>query len=172
MADSRMDAFKQAIKMEKDGKAFYEQALQKAESKMAKIVFQDLIKAEDKHIVKLAKIYKSLEETGGWPDVALTRDTAETVPNIFSNALATIDEKVKGSTTDIEALKMAAKLENDGIKYYQAKSEETDDPFQKKLFMLLAKAEGEHFVTALDAVEYLEDPQGYFGQLERGTMSF
>lgn len=172
MSERRVDAFKQAIKMEQDGKTFYEQSAEKASSVFAKRVFKDLAKAEDKHILKLTEIYKSLKDTGDWPKVALNRDAAETIPNIFENALKSIDERVKGNTTDIEALKMAAGLENDGIRYYQAKSDEAEDLFQKKFFMLLAREESEHFITLLDAVEYLEDPQGYFSQLERGTMSF
>lgn len=172
MTDSRVDAFKQAIRMEEDGKAFYEKAANKTENIMTKRVFTDLAKAEEKHIIKLTQIYQSLKDKGNWPEVGLTRDDKETIPNIFSNALTTIDDKVKGSTSDIEALKTAADLENDGIKYYQAKSEETDDTFQKKFFMLLAKEESEHFITLIDTIEYLEDPQGYFSQLERGTMSF
>jgi rubrerythrin len=172
MPESRVDAFKQAIKMEQDGKSFYEQSAGKAASILAKRVFQDLTRAEEKHIAKLTKIYNALKETGNWPEVVLSREASETIPNIFADALKTIDERVKGNTTDIEALKMAAGLENDGIKFYQAKSEETGDSFQKKFFMLLAKEESEHFITLLDTVEYLEDPQGYFSQLEKGTMSF
>jgi rubrerythrin len=172
MSERRVDAFKQAIKMEQDGKSFYEQSAGKVMSILAKRVFQDLAMAEDKHIAKLTKIYNSLKETGNWPDVVLNREASETIPNIFSNVLNTIDERIKANTTDIEALKMAAGLENDGIKFYQAKSEETGDFFQKKFFMLLAKEESEHFITLLDTIEYLEDPQGYFSQLEKGTMSF
>ena len=172
MSERRVDAFKQAIKMEQDGKSFYEQSAGKAVSILAKRVFQDLARAEDKHITKLTQIYKSLKETGKWPDVALNRKASETIPNIFSTALKAIDERAKGNTTDIDALKMAAGLENEGIKFYQAKSEEAQDSFQRKFFMLLAREESEHFITLLDSVEYLEDPQGYFSQLERGTMSF
>jgi rubrerythrin len=172
MADSRLEAFKQAINMEKDGKSFYQQSMEKSESKFAKKIFSELVAAEEKHVVKLTEIYKALETNGQWPDVALNRDASETVQNIFASALKNIDENVKGSITDIEALKMATQLESDGIKYYQAKADEAEDFFQKKFFMLLSKEESEHFLSLLDTIEYLEDPQGYFSQLERGTMTF
>jgi rubrerythrin len=94
------------------------------------------------------------------------------VENIFAKAMATLDEKVKGTTTDIEALKMAVEMEDQGIKYYQSKADTTDDPFEKKFYHLLTREEGEHFISLLDTIEFLEDPQGYFSQLERGTMSF
>ncbi|MDF1553016.1 MAG: ferritin family protein [Deferrisomatales bacterium] len=172
MTDGRLDAFQQAIKMERDGKLFYEQSAGRAESKLAKKVFAELVKAEEQHIVKLTQIFKSLESSCEWPDIDLTRGSAANATNIFSNALKTIEERVKGSTTDIQALKMASEFENNGIKYYQTLSEETDDSFLKKFFMLLVTEEGEHFVSILDTIEFLEDPQGYYSQRERGTMSF
>jgi rubrerythrin len=172
MADNRVEALRQALKMEEDAKAYYEEALNRVESKLAKEVFRYLIKAEIKHVKKIEQLYASLEETGKWPDVALTRDGGETVDNIFAEAMANLDEKVKGTTTDIEALKMAVEMEDQGIKYYQLKADTADDSFEKKFYHLLVREEGEHFISLLDTIEFLEDPQGYFSQLERGTLSF
>lgn len=172
MTDNRIEALRQALKMEEDGKAYYEEALHRVESKLAREVFRYLIKAETKHVKKIEQLYASLEERGKWPDVALTRDRGETVDNIFAEAMANLDEKVKGTTTDIEALKMAVEMEDQGIKYYQSKADMADDPFEKKFYHLLVREEGEHFISLLDTIEFLEDPQGYFSQLERGTLSF
>lgn len=172
MTDNRIEALRQALTMEEDGKAYYEDALNRVESELAGDVFRHLIKAEIKHVKKIEQLYASLEETGKWPDVVLTRDRGETVDNIFAEALANVDEKVKGTTTDIEALKMAVEMEDQGIKYYQSKADMADDPFEKKFYHLLVREEGEHFISLLDTIEFLEDPQGYFSQLERGTLSF
>jgi rubrerythrin len=172
MKQARIEALRQALKMEEDGKAFYKKAMEEAKSKLAKEIFQSLIKAEDKHVKRISELYRALEQTGQWPDAVLTRNHAETLPNIFAAAMANIHEKVPGTTTDIDALKIAAKLEDEGMKYYQSKADATDDPFEKKFYRLLVHEEGEHFVSILDTIEYLEDPQGYFSQLERGTLSF
>ena len=172
MTDNRIEALRQALTMEEDGKAYYEDALNRVERELAREVFRHLIKAEIRHVKKIERLYASLEETGKWPDVVLTRDRGETVDNIFAEALASLDEKVKGTTTDIEALKMAVEMEDQGIKYYQSKADMADDPFEKKFYHLLVREEGEHFISLLDTIEFLEDPQGYFSQLERGTLSF
>jgi rubrerythrin len=172
MADNRIEALRQALKMEEDGKAYYEAALNRVKSELAREIFRHLIKAEIRHVEKIEQLYASLEETGKWPNVILTRNRGETVDNIFSEVLANVDDKVKGTTTDIEALKIAVEMEDQGIKYYQSKADMVDDPFEKKFYHLLVREEGEHFISLLDTIEYLEDPQGYFSQLERGTMSF
>ena len=64
MADNRIEALRKALKMEEDGKAYYEEALGRVESKLAKEVFKSLIKAEIKHVKKIGRLYTSLEETG------------------------------------------------------------------------------------------------------------
>ena len=53
MENDRINALKQALKMEKDGKTFYESALERAENELAKKIFSSLIKAEDRHIQKI-----------------------------------------------------------------------------------------------------------------------
>jgi rubrerythrin len=172
MKDRRTEALRQALKMEEDGKSFYSKAMERVQSKLAKEIFRSLIKAEEKHVRKIKELYESIEKTGEWPEVILTRSDKETVRNIFAAATVGIKERIKGTSTDIDALKMAAKLEDEGMKYYQARADQTEDLFEKKFYRLLVHEEGEHFVSILDTIEYLEDPQGYFSQLERGTLSF
>ncbi len=172
MTDARIEALKEALKMEDDGSRYYQQAMNKVESKLAKDIFDSLIRAELRHIKKINQLYKSLSETGKWPDVVLTRESNERLDNIFAAAMPEMDENIKGATTDIESLQTAAKLEKDGINYYQSKANLSDDPFERKFYLLMAQEEGEHYLSIIDTIEYLEDPQGYFSQRERGTMSF
>jgi len=172
MTDVRIEALKHALKMEDDGTKYYLDAMEKVESKLAKDIFRSLVKAEQLHVTKITQLYKSLSETGEWPRVILTRDDEGITDNIFAEAMSGIDEQIKGTTTDIEALRGAAQLEDDGIKYYRDKADHTEDPFEKKFYLLMAHEEGEHYISLLDTIEYLEDPQGYFSQRERGTMSF
>ena len=166
MEKDRIEVLKQALKMEEDGKAYYETARNKTSNEMGKKIFEFLIKAEGVHIQKIKQLYKSLEETGKWPDLILTRDSEEIIQNIFSEALGSLEEKVKGTTDDIEALKVALDLERNGQKYYESRAEETDDPFEKKFYLLLAHEEGEHFISILDTIQFLEDPQAYYHQME------
>ncbi len=172
MSQRRIDTLKKALQMEKDGKAYYEKAHDQATNVMGKSIFAFLIKAEEAHMQKIQQLHKSLEEKGTWPNLALTRDSKERVGNIFSEAMKSVDKQVKGTTDDIEALRMAAEMEEKGRKYYQAQAEAADDPFEKRFYLLMAHEEGEHFISILDTIQYLEDPQGYFHQLERGTISF
>ena len=171
MADTRIETLKQALKMETDGRDYYKQAMDRTKSKLAKDIFKSLFIAEEKHAETINQIYKSLVKTGEWPKQASSNESTKSSENIFVTAMFHLDESNKGSITDIEALNMAVKLEDKGIKYYQSKANESDDPFEKNFYLLLAHEEKEHYLSLMETIEYLEDPQSYFGQRERGTMS-
>ena len=165
MAEKKQESLKQALKMEEDGKAYYEKARDKTKSEMGKKIFESLIRSEETHIQKIKELYSTVEKTCEWPNEMPIRDT-KTVKNIFAEALDGLEKKVKATTDDIEALKMAVDVEREGKKYYELRAEATDNPCEKKFYYLLAHEEGEHFVTLLDTIQYLEDPEAYFHQME------
>ena len=57
-------------------------------------------------------------------------------------------------------------METKGKKFYESQAEATDDPFEKKFYHLLAYEEGAHFISILDTIQFLEDPQAYYHQKE------
>jgi len=156
MSDNRIEGLKQALKMEKDGKAYYEQARNKTDNQMGKKIFDYLIRAEESHIKKIKQLYESLEQTGTWPGTILRQDSEERVDNIFAEALGALEKQVKGTTDDIEALKLAADLETKGKKFYESRADATDDPVEKKFYLLLAYEESEHYISILDTIQFLE----------------
>lgn len=166
MAETRLEALKQALKMEEDGKAYYEQARKTTKNDMGKKIFESLIKAEEAHIRKIKELHASLEETGAWPDQVPYGDDAQITKNIFTEAMSAVAKSVGGTADDLEALKLAATMETKGKKFYESQAEGTDDPFEKKFYLLLAHEEGAHFISILDAIQFLEDPQAYYHQME------
>jgi hypothetical protein len=44
--------------------------------------------------------------------------------------------------------------------------------FEKKFYLLLVNEETDHWLSILDSLEYLEDPQGYFHQKEMTRSMF
>lgn len=166
MADERVEVLKQALKMEEDGKVFYEKARDKTQNKLGKDLFASLISAEERHILKIQKLYASLEKTGEWPGEMLVGSGAAAGENVFTRAVAGLEKAVKGTSDDLEALRLALDMERKGKKFYEDRAEAARDAFEKKFYAVLAHEEGEHFLTIWETIDYLEDPGAYFHQKE------
>jgi rubrerythrin len=61
-----MEAFKIAMQMEKEGEAFYQEALAAVKTEKEKTLFQRLIEEERQHYVIFSNTYFYLTNTGSW----------------------------------------------------------------------------------------------------------
>ncbi len=61
-----MEAFKIAMQMEKEGKAFYEKTLAEVKTDKEKALFARLIEEEKQHYDIFANTYSHLSDTGNW----------------------------------------------------------------------------------------------------------
>ena len=95
MAETRLDVLKQALKMEEDGKAYYEKARKTTKNEMGRKIFESLIKAEESHIKKIKELHASLEETGAWPDQVPYGDDVHITKNIFTEAMSDVEDTVE-----------------------------------------------------------------------------
>jgi len=166
MVETRLEVLKQALKMEEDGKAYYEKARNRTKNEMGKKIFDSLIRAEESHIKKIKQLHASLEEKGAWPGQVPYGDDVQITKNIFTEAMDGIEESVGGTADDLEALRLAGEMEKKGQKFYESRAEATTDAFEKKFYHLLAYEEGAHFISILDTIQFLEDPQAYYHQKE------
>ncbi|MDX9745096.1 MAG: ferritin family protein [Syntrophales bacterium] len=165
MGDNRLEALKRALQMEEDGKKFYEKCHRETKNETGKWMFEFLIKAEESHIERFKELYKALEASGKWPE-KIVSEPRDVPANIFAEALSRSKEKEQGTADDIKAIKTAAELEEDGIKYYQSLAAGATDPMEKKFYMLLVNEETEHFLSLMDSLAFLEFPEFYYHQKE------
>ena len=61
-----LDAFKIAMEMEKEGKAFYQKSLDAAKTDKEKALFKRLIEEEQQHYEIFSNTYSHLSDTGNW----------------------------------------------------------------------------------------------------------
>ena len=61
-----LDAFKIAMEMEKEGRAFYQKSLDAAKTDKEKALFKRLIEEEQQHYEIFANTYSHLSDTGNW----------------------------------------------------------------------------------------------------------
>lgn len=172
MPNSRLNALKKSLQLEHDGMVFYAVSMEKSTSEFGRKMFEYLHDAEKDHIKRINEIYHQLEQSADWPE--LTVQPAMTEPqrqSIFTDAIEQIRQHQQLNTDDLGALKQAAEFERNGGQFYSERANATEDPFEQAFFQQLADEEGHHLRAIEDSIQMLEDPQGFFAQFEKGTLS-
>ena len=163
---SLYEAFQSAIKMELEGKAFYEEASKKSKSELTKAVFKELARAEEEHASTVEKIFdrfKKGEKLDNW--IVKVSRTSEHSPKVFRQDLIGDAVKVKD---DIEALEYAMKMEEESIRHYESMANSATHPSLKRFFLTLSYEERGHQLKIFDSIEFLKDPE-YFSLLMART---
>jgi rubrerythrin len=158
------EALQTALQMEKDGYSFYDRAAERTQSKQGKLVFRYVMQEELEHMRRITQEHEALVTTGQWqaPGEQTGSIGPGKAPSIFPKSEAEIEARVSTHADDLEALKLAIKIETDGIKFYSETAGKTTDPLGKSFFKWLAGQEKEHRKIFEDYYDYLENPSYWF----------
>jgi rubrerythrin len=146
--NSALELLKNAILLEKRGKAFYRTAAEQSTNSDVSDFFRTMAEEEVKHVEILSEQYKALKKNGVFcaPDTSATGSVSEHV--------LTPRVKSRLSAADFEAAAISAAMlmEERAIALYAQRAEETTDPEEEKLYRWLADWEKEHlaFLAAID----------------------
>jgi len=165
-----MGIVQDAIRMEVEGKEFYQQASQKSSNKLAKELFRRLASEEDEHREKFAEIFQALQKGQDWPDVEPPSSGGKQLKSIFTQATKELGSEVKVAESELEAIKTAMDMENKTHDFYHSRSEQSTLPLEKSFYQSLAAEERGHYLALVDSHEYLTDPAGWFTRKEHWAM--
>lgn len=162
-----LNALKDAIQMEVDGRQFYLEAAKKAENEGVRQILEYLAESEMYHIKKFNEIYQSLEKDPNWTDKLAEFKPPHSEPYACVMAMTQTDQGV-GGKDDLEALTTGLKMEQCAIDYYTKLAKETPVPLARRFLMSLAHEERGHYMMLLDMHNYLTDPADWFYVTEMG----
>ena len=137
-----LDILKQAILLEKRGKAFYANAAENSMDHDVKRIFELLSEEEDQHVEFLAEQFKKFNESGKF-------DTSE-LPEIEENTLTdevlteNIKNQISAASFEAAAIASAIDFENRAISFYSERAENAADEEEKKFYKWLADWEKSH----------------------------
>jgi rubrerythrin len=154
-----MNIFDFAIKMEVDGKAFYEKLAQESGVAGLKTIFSRLAEDEQKHL----EVFQRLQAGGQAMAMADTR-VLEDAQNIFASLLGT--ECPATPAADLEAYRFAMKLEADSFRLYEEAAGKEKDPEAKKLLLRIAVEEHKHFSILENIYDFVNAPHQYLAWRE------
>jgi rubrerythrin len=157
-----LSALERAMEVERQGKAFYEEAAERVQDPMGKAVFQTLARDEIEHLRLLQAEYEAIESDQDWMEldeakVCVPQAPLKVYPDQREAALV-----IPPDATDLDALKLAMDFEQKGYDAYSKSGAETDDPKGKEVFEFLAKQENEHYVFLQKTYDYLTSEGAWY----------
>jgi len=159
-----------AVRMEIEGKEFYQKASQKSSNRLTEELFQYLANEEDNHRKKFEQIFETFKREQNWPDTEPPSGKGKKLKSLFAEASKALGDKIKVAESELEAIKIAMNMEVKSYDLYHSRSEESTDPAERRFYEALAGEERGHQLALSDAYEYLSDPAGWFTKTEHWSM--
>ncbi len=144
MGKSSVDILKEAILLERRGKAFYTTAARQTQSEAARKIFEMMAAEEDEHINFLSKQFAYYEKNKEFMKVDEGGDTDDaTVMAILSEE---IKKQINAASFEAAAISAAMDFETRAVKIYSDRAESATDPNEKEMYQMLADWEkGHHY---------------------------
>lgn len=144
MAKSAVDILKEAILLERRGKAFYTTAARQTQSEAARKIFEMMAAEEDEHIEFLSKQFThyDLHKEFMKNEHAVVEDDS-TVMQILSEE---IKKQINAASFEAAAISAAMDFETRAVQIYSDRAASATDPNEKEMYQMLADWEkGHHF---------------------------
>ena len=148
--DRTVEILKNAILLEKRGKAFYQKVAQQASGKAVKAFFETMADEEVKHVKILADHYKAYQENQQFKPGNYSEEHGR---EMASKVITTqLKEEISAADYEAAAISAAMSMEKNAIRLYQNRADEANDPNEKALYKWLAEWEEQHlhFLSKID----------------------
>jgi len=151
-----MNAIEIAIKMETDAINFYSEAAEKTQNPVGKKMFLTITEDEKRHLDTLSQIFKGIHIE--MKDVSPMKN----VKTVFELMKDEMMKRVKATTDELEAFKIAMQMEKEGVEFYKKAAIEAQTEKEKSLFERLVKEEQEHYGIFSNTYFFLSDTGSWF----------
>ena len=150
--DKTTEILKNAILLEKRGKAFYSKVAEQTSGKAVKAFFERMSDEEDKHIQILTDQFRAYSRDREFTAGKYTEEkSGSTSSEVLTEELKT---EIQAAGFEAAAISAAMSMEENAIKLYSDRAAEAQDPNEKALYDWLAKWEAQHlkFLADIDKV--------------------
>lgn len=154
-----MNVYDYAMKVEKDGEAYYRELASKSPNTGLKKVFNLLADAEVKHY----NVFKSMKDKDGQDIQKL--DISTDSKTIFET-LSAEKNSVNFNLDEIKFYEDAIKREDDSYNFYLSKSKELTNQDEKEVFVNIAQEEIKHKEILENILSFIQEPTNWVGSAE------
>ena len=154
-----MNVYEYAMKVEKEGEAYYREMSAKSPNAGLKKIFSMLADEEVKHY----NVFKSMLKKS---DLDLENLNLLTDTKTIFQTLQEEKDNVKFDADQINYYKDAIAREENSHNFYVEKAKELEDETEKKIFIQIAKEEVKHKEVLEEIVSFLEEPENWVASAE------
>jgi len=137
------EAIKTAIQLEKDGKAFFDQAAEETSNELGKKMFRKLAGDEVRHLQTFKKMFQTITDPQTWKKLMASGSPEKRMP-FFEQKGAQRTPAEKGAG-ELNALQQALEVERKAITFFKETAQETDEPEARRIFEAIAREEEGHY---------------------------
>jgi rubrerythrin len=143
MIKTPTEILKEAILLEKRGKAFYSSVALQTKSEAAKKIFLMMAEEEDEHIKFLSKQFKAYNKDHKFvkPEELADESPDDIAISVLSNE---IKKEISAAGFEAAAISAAMDFETRAVKIYSERAEEATDQMEKMTYRMLAQWESGH----------------------------
>ena len=151
-----MNAIETALKMEQEAVAFYTQCADRTKNPIGKKMFMSIAEDEKNHIA----CAMSMQKGKAFKPAATT--PIEDMKKIFDQHKQEMLKKVASTTDELEAFRVAMKMEEEAIAFYKKASSQAANAQEKNFFDCLIRDEEEHFSIFQNTYSFISDTGNWF----------
>ncbi|HBA87889.1 MAG TPA: ferritin [Geobacter sp.] len=149
-----MNVYDFAMKIELQGKAYYENLAASAQASWLRTIFLELARDEQKHFDAL----RGLKE-GDMSEMPDSR-ALEHARSVFSELLGRGDV-VAGMQDALDAYGLALKIEADSVRLHEDMARREENPETVQLFLTIANEEKKHYNIIENICDFIRRPKYY-----------
>lgn len=132
----------EAIKLEINGQAFFNQAAEVTRNELGKKMFVHLAKEEVKHLEAFSRLFSSVIKSDEWKK-QVEREQIKG-PSAVIQELAQRMKRAEGQS-EIEALRIGMELETKAVEFFTKSASGMEDAEAKEIFEKIAEEERFHY---------------------------
>jgi len=156
-----------AIEMEYEGKAFFQDVASKSKHQRTKDTFASLAKQEQRHVDILSEELRQMNEGKTWGSLEELKTSAPQSPKISVFKDKDIKRiKLDPNAGELDALKLGIEIEKKSIEYYRSAGSQMHDEKARELFNWLVGEEGGHLTILSAEYEYRNRSGFYYDNME------
>jgi rubrerythrin len=153
-----MDIFAFAMKMEKDGEAFYRALAQKTTNSGLITILEMLADEEVKH-------YEAVKSIQVGAVLLAETDVLGRAKNIFER-LRDFSDPINIEANQIQLYRQAMDIEKQSEDFYLDKADQVKEKRHRELFLKLAEEEGKHYFLLENIIDFVSRPKSWLENAE------